>query len=51
VQLATAFTDDTWPASVGEWWRLHHPADIRVDTVIDAWSRLDTDSRQLSAAT
>jgi heptosyltransferase-2/heptosyltransferase-3 len=51
VQLATAFTDDTWPASVGEWWRLHHPADIRVDTVIDAWSRLDTESRQLSAAT
>jgi heptosyltransferase-2/heptosyltransferase-3 len=46
VQLATAFADDSWPTTVGEWWRLHNPADIQVASVVDAWSRLDTEPRQ-----
>lgn len=51
VQLATAFADDEWPTTPVEWWRAHNPADIRVAGVLDAWSRLGTVPRHLSAAT
>jgi len=51
VQLATAFADGSWPTTAGEWWRLHHPADIQVASVVDAWSRLNTVPRQVSSAT
>jgi heptosyltransferase-2/heptosyltransferase-3 len=46
VQLATAFAEGSWPTTVGEWWRLHHPADIQVASVVDAWSRLNTEPRK-----
>ena len=51
VRVVTAFGDRPWPDSVGDWWRLHDPANIEITSVLDAWSQLVTETRQHSAAT
>lgn len=40
VEVVTAIPERDWPATPEAWWSVHDPAAIRVDAVLDAWSRL-----------